>query len=50
MLCGDVAAYLGMVCVLCAVLSVTERTAHTPYLDMLPHHRITYNDVIFTEY
>jgi len=65
MLCGGVAAcdrygmctvrcveWGGMVCVLCAVLSASHSTQHTvkiPYLDMLAHHRITYNDVVFTE-
>jgi len=32
-------AECGMVCVLCGVLSATY--------DMLPHHRITYNYVVF---
>jgi len=44
---------VGMVCVLFAVLSAT-RTQHTAQYthhtnDMLPHHRITHNDVVFTE-
>jgi len=49
MLCGVVAACQGMVCVLFAVLSAhsKQRTVHTPYLDMLPHHHVTHNDVIF---
>jgi hypothetical protein len=37
LLCGGVAAFPGKVCVLCAVLTL--------YRDMLPHHRITNNDV-----
>ena len=42
-----------MLCVLFAVLSAThtqhsEQYTHHTY-DMLPHHRITYNDVVFTE-
>jgi hypothetical protein len=57
MLCGSVAECVGMACVLCAVLSETHRVSHTqhstqyartvPYLDMLPHHCVTYNDVTF---
>ena len=43
-----------MVCVLFAVFSATCRTEHSEQYtyhtyDMLPHHRITYNDVVFTE-
>jgi len=55
MLRGGVAACQGMVCVPLAVLSATDQlhstqlTVHTPYLDMLPHHRTTYNDLVFTE-
>ena len=52
LLCGGVAACPGMACVLCAVQSETpsrsaQHTIHTPYRDMLPHHRITNNDVTF---
>ena len=36
LLCGCVAACHGMACVL----------QHTPFRDMLPHNRITNNDVI----
>jgi len=41
-----------MVCVLFAVLSATTQyseqyTCHT--YDVLPHHRITYNDEVFIE-
>ena len=44
---------IGMVCVLCGVLSASrtqhsEQNAHHTY-HMLPHHRITHNDVVFTE-
>ena len=53
---------IGMVCVLCvvccllcAVLSATHPTQHTAHsaqythhtYDMLPHHHITHNDVVF---
>ena len=38
LLCYGVAECPGMACVLCAVLC-------TQYWDMLPHHRITNNDV-----
>jgi len=43
MLCGGVAAcqWYGM----CTVRCVECDTHHT--YDMLPHHRITYNDVVF---
>ena len=44
---------IGMVCVLCAVLSVSRSQHSAQYTyhtyDTLPHHRITYNDVVFTE-
>ena len=43
LLCGGVTACLGRACVLCAVQS--KSSAHTPYWDMLPHHRITNKDV-----
>ena len=52
MLCGGVAACHSYG--LCTVLSASptqhseQYTYHT--YDMLPHHRITYNDVVFTEY
>jgi hypothetical protein len=45
LLCGYVAAYHGMACVLYAVHS-TQHTTHTPIHDMLPHNRIIKNDVI----
>jgi hypothetical protein len=45
-LCGGVAACLGVACVLCAVQNSSQHTTHTPHCDMLPHHQITYNDVI----
>jgi hypothetical protein len=41
MLFGDVAACHTAACVLCAV-----HTTHTPLCNMLPHHQITYNDLI----
>jgi len=38
---------------LCAVLSVSSTQHSSQYThhtcDMMPHHRITYNDVVFTE-
>ena len=42
---------IDMVCVLFAVLSAT-RTQHSEHYthhtsDMLPHYRVTYNDVVF---
>jgi hypothetical protein len=50
LLCGGVAACRSMACVLCVVQSETssrsaQHTVHTPFRDMLPHHRITNNDV-----
>jgi len=42
MLFGDVATCHRAACLLCAVHS----TQHTPLCDMLPHHQITYNDII----
>ena len=55
MLCGGVAVCQCMVCVLFAVLSATIRTQHSEQCtfhthDMLPHQRITYNDVVFIEF
>ena len=54
LLCGGVAACPGMASVLCAVQSETDsrsaqHTIHTPYLDMLSHHRIciTVSHLIF---
>ena len=37
-----------MTCVMCAVQSESsaQHTVHTPYWDMLPHHRITNYDAI----
>ena len=60
MLCGGVAACQGTVCVLLAVLSAIDQlcscdwsvalnTVHIPYLDMLPHHHMTYNDAVFNK-
>ena len=43
MLFGDVAACHRAACVLCRS---EHSTQHTPLCDMLPHHQITYNDVI----
>jgi hypothetical protein len=50
LLCGGVAACPSMACVLCAVQSETvsrsaQHTIHTPYWDMLSHHRVTNYDV-----
>jgi hypothetical protein len=45
LLCGCVAARHGMECVLHAVHNAQHAT-HTPFHDMLPHNRITNNDVI----
>jgi len=44
--CGSMC---GVCTVRCASEHSTQRTVRTPYLDMLPHHPITYNDVVFTE-
>jgi len=44
-LCGDVAAYREMVCVL-FVVQTAQRSAHTLFHDMLPHLHTIYNDVI----
>ena len=41
MLFGDMAECHRAVCVMCAV-----HKTHTPLCDMLPHHQITYDDVI----
>ena len=53
MLRGGVQHVIGMVCVLFAVLSASvscsqhsEQYTHHTY-DMLPHHSITYNNVVF---
>jgi hypothetical protein len=43
MLFGDVAACHRAVCV-CALCA--QHTTHMPPQDLLPHHRIKYNDVI----
>ena len=40
LLWGGVAACLSMAFVLCA-----EHTVHAPHWDMLPHHRITNNNI-----
>jgi hypothetical protein len=44
-LCGDVAACGEMECVL-FIVQFAQQTAHTPFLDMLPHLHTIYNDVI----
>ena len=63
MLCGGVAACHGYSvcnarcvecdCVVCVMLAVFSATQHSEHYtrqthDMLPHHHITYNDVVFT--
>ena len=45
LLYGGVAACPSMTCVLCAVQSREQHKIHTPYWDMLPHHRITNYEV-----
>ena len=32
-------------CTVCCAEHSTQYTVHTPYWDMLPHHRITNNDI-----
>jgi len=45
---------MGMVCLLFTVLSATQHSEQCIYhtYDMLPHQRVTYNDVVsfFTEF
>jgi len=49
MLCAGVAARqrYGMCIVHCVECDSIQLTVHIPYLDMLPHQRVTYNDVVF---
>jgi hypothetical protein len=47
LLCGGVAVCPSMACVLCALQNESrsaQHTIHTPYWDMLPHHRTTNYD------
>jgi len=51
MLCGGVAAYLGTVCVLCAVLSATQSQSTQRKVRFSPSNKhlthVIYSDVMF---